>query len=268
MKVFVLDTKICVGCYGCQLACKDEHVGNDWTPYAKPQPESGHFWMKVHETTHGQVPKVKLEYTPTACMHCDNAPCIEAGNGAVYKRPDGLVIIDPEKAKGNQALVDSCPYHAIYWNEELELPQKCTGCAHLVDQGQKPHCVDLCVLEALRFGDEEDFADEIANAEVLNPEFGTKPRFYYLNRPKLFIAGDVWDKEADEIINGAVVTLKDSDEKLVAETTTDHFGDFWFRTLSAGNYHVVVTAENYQTQSRDVQLDRSLNMGDFPMARM
>ena len=46
-KVFVIDRgPYAHGCYNCQLACKDEHVGNDWTPYAKPQPEIGQFWLE------------------------------------------------------------------------------------------------------------------------------------------------------------------------------------------------------------------------------
>ena len=36
MKAFVIDVSKCNGCYCCQIACKDENVGNDWTPYAKP----------------------------------------------------------------------------------------------------------------------------------------------------------------------------------------------------------------------------------------
>jgi Fe-S-cluster-containing dehydrogenase component len=46
MKAFTIDESKCVGCYSCQISCKDEHCGNDWTPYAKPQPETGHFWVK------------------------------------------------------------------------------------------------------------------------------------------------------------------------------------------------------------------------------
>ena len=87
--------------------------------------------------------------------------CIEAAPDAVYKRDDGLVIVDPVKAKGNRGLVDACPYGAIYYNEELDVPQKCTGCAHLVDAGELPHCVDVCPHEALRFGDD---------LEVMEPE--------------------------------------------------------------------------------------------------
>ena len=63
MKAFVMDLAICNGCYCCQIACKDEHVANDWTPYAKPQPDYGQFWMKMEEKVRGTVPKVKVSYT-------------------------------------------------------------------------------------------------------------------------------------------------------------------------------------------------------------
>ena len=43
---------------------------------------------------------IDVAYLPIPCMHCDNAPCIKAGSdGAITKREDGIVIIDPEKAK-------------------------------------------------------------------------------------------------------------------------------------------------------------------------
>jgi Fe-S-cluster-containing dehydrogenase component len=31
MKAFNINVKRCTGCYSCQIGCKDEHVGNDWT---------------------------------------------------------------------------------------------------------------------------------------------------------------------------------------------------------------------------------------------
>lgn len=155
MKVFVIDVGRCNSCYTCQIVCKDEHVGNDWSPIAKPQPNTGHFWMKMQEKTAGSVPKVQVHYTPTPCMHCDGAPCLKAGKGAVYKRGDGLVIIDPEKAAGKKELLESCPYGAIYWNEQLSLPQKCTACAHLVDEGLPPRYVEACPHDSIKFGEEE-----------------------------------------------------------------------------------------------------------------
>ena len=154
MKAFVIDVGICNGCYSCQIACKDEHVGNDWSPIAKPQPDTGQFWMKLNEYICGTVPKVKMHYVPLMCQHCDDAPCIPACpvEGALYKREDGLVIIDSVKCTGCQACVDACPYDVIYFNESLNIAQKCTGCAHLLDGGEWkiPRCADSCPTEAIQ----------------------------------------------------------------------------------------------------------------------
>ncbi|MFA6807930.1 MAG: 4Fe-4S dicluster domain-containing protein [Eubacteriales bacterium] len=269
MKVFIVDVSKCNGCYGCQLACKDEHVNNDWMPYAKPQPDIGQFWMNVKQKTHGSVPKVKVEYTPTPCMHCDNPKCAEvAKNGAVYKREDGLVIIDPIKAKGQKQIVEACPYGAIYWNEELQIPQKCTGCAHLVDEGKVPRCVDMCPTGALLFGDEEEFKDLIAKAEVIKPELGLKPRVYYLNLPKNFIAGAVYDPKEDECLENTVVTLTDSETSQILVTETDEFGDFWFKKLGVGTYSLKVEKKGYKAFTKNnIVLKESLNVGDIALTK-
>ena len=111
MKTMLIDINQCNGCHNCQIACKDEHVGNDWTPYAKPQPDIGHFWQKVTDHTQGTVPKVRVRYMHHICQHCDDAPCIKAcKTQAIYKREDGIVIIDPEKCTGGRQCLDACPY--------------------------------------------------------------------------------------------------------------------------------------------------------------
>ena len=262
-KVFVFDSTKCNGCYGCQLACKDEHVDNEWLPYAKPQPDTGHFWCKVDQTDHGQAPKVRVEYKPLFCNHCDDCKVMAAAPECAWRTGDGMVIIDPEKAAGRRDLVDACPYGAVYWNEALQLPQKCTGCQHLLDEGELPHCVDVCATGALRFGDAEEFADEIAAAETMAAaEAG--PHVYYVNLPHLFIGGEVWDPAADEIIEGAKIALSGAAE---AQTASDRFGDFWFRRLDPGDYHVAIEAEGFIGCEVDVHLDKSLTIGDFPLER-
>ena len=178
-KVLIINYDICNGCYNCQMACKDEHVANDWSPIAKPQPDTGQFWNKVYDNVRGQVPKVKVTYEHSICQHCDDAPCIPACNAhAIYKRDDGIVIIDPDKCRGNQMCLAACPYeNVIYFNDALNIAQKCTFCAHLLDDGwTEPRCADACPTGAFTFGDEDDPEIKALIAKAETAQAGTGPR--------------------------------------------------------------------------------------------
>ena len=278
-KVFLVDITKCNGCYCCQLSCKDEHVDNDWSPYAKPQPNTGHFWWKITETVQGTVPKVRVHYMHEMCQHCDNAKCMEAAkNGEIYRRDDGLVIIDPEKSKGCKNLVDACPYGAIYWNEEYQIPQKCTGCAHLLDgkddvtgKWTEPRCVQSCPTDALLFGEYEDFKEKIEKEgfEQLHPEYGAGARVYYkglLN--KFFVAGEVFDPVEDEELEGATVTLLDGNGKEKATLKTDVFGDFWFERQEPGTYSIRIEMDGYAPRTIEgIDATKDVNVGPIEMAK-
>jgi tetrathionate reductase subunit B len=269
MKSFVIDVAICNGCYCCQIACKDEHVGNDWAPYARPQPDTGQFWLKMNEFVRGTVPKVKMYYLPHLCMHCDDAPCMPSCpiEGAIYKRDDGLVIIDPLKCTGCKNCVDACPYGVIYFSDGLNIAQKCTGCAHLIDGGWKePRCVDACPTGAIKFGEESELKDLIEKAEILHPEYQARPRVYYMNIPKKFVAGTVYDPVEKEVIIGATCTLSSKGKKRTA--TTDGFGDFWFEGLEVGKYSLKIEAKGFATRTIDaISTERDVNLGDMPLSR-
>ncbi len=270
MKVFTVDLSICNGCYCCQIACKDEHVGNDWTPYAKPQPDTGQFWIGLTEKVRGHVPHVKVTYTPFMCNHCDDAPCIaDCKADAIYKRDDGIVIIDPVKCIGCKICADTCPHNSIYFNEQLNIAQKCTGCTHLLDNDDEwtvPRCVDQCPTEALRFGEEEEFADFIKDAELLNPEAGTKSRVYYKGLPKKFIAGTLYDPSAQEVIIGATCTLKDNDSGETFTETTNNFGDFWLDGLGDNRtYTLTLKKDGISKVIENISTDIDRGLGDIPM---
>jgi tetrathionate reductase subunit B len=264
MKAFVIDISICNGCYNCQIACKDEHCSNDWMPIAAPQPEIGQFWMKVNEYIRGSVPKVKMHYIPVPCQHCDDAPCMKAYPEVIYKREDGMVVIDPEKAKGIKGIEASCPWGTIYYSEEQELAQKCTGCAHLLDRGWKePRCADACPTGAIKFAEEEDLKEDLKGAVLLKPELGGAPRVYYKNIPETFIGGTVYDPSLNEIVEGATVTLSGDAS---AATTTNGWGDFYFEGLKEGTYKVEIKANGKTKVFEAVSTkENSVNLGDIAL---
>jgi tetrathionate reductase subunit B len=268
-KVFVFDAARCNGCYCCQIACKDEHCGNDWSPYAKPQPDTGQFWLQLHEYVRGTVPKVKMHYVPTLCNHCDKAGCMAACKveGAIYKRDDGLVVIDPEKCTGCKSCVDACPSNAIFLNESLNIAQKCTGCAHLLDSGEwtEPRCVDACPTLALKFMEEAEAKTYIADAELLHPA-EQKPRVYYLNIPKKFIAGTLYDPVKKEVVIGATCTL--TGDGVTVTVNTDGFGDFWFEGLDVGGYALEISAPGFATKSfAAISTEADVNLGDIALVQ-
>jgi Fe-S-cluster-containing dehydrogenase component len=260
MKVIFNDITRCTGCHMCQISCKDEHCGNDWTPYAKPQPDTGHFWGKLNEYERGQTPKVKVARVFIPCQHCTDAPCIASCSyEAITRRDDGLVVIDPELCTGCRLCLydNACPYGCIYFNDSFNIAQKCTGCAHLIDRGWKyPRCVDICNVDALKFGEESSL--DISGAEKLHPEYGTNPNMYYKGLPKRFIAGTVYDPDEKDIIEGATCTLSGDG---TGSVTTDSWGDFWFEGLDVGTYSLKVefngkskTIDNISTE-KDVRIE-------------
>jgi len=271
----IIDIEKCEDCNNCFLACKDEHVDNDWPGYAVSQPLHGQRWMNIMRRERGQCPVVDVAYLPIPCMHCDNAPCIKAArDGAVFKRDDGIVIIDPTKARGQKDIVKSCPYQAIWWNEEHHTPQKCTFCAHLMDNGWKaPRCVQACPTNAMQVVPAEDAEMqniiEKENLEVWQPQYKTTPRVFYKNLYRYcrcFIGGSVAVDTGgvSDCVKGArVVLIKDSQK--IDETVTDGFGDFKFDNLeeNSGHYQLKIDYEDYDRKTLEVELMTSVNVGDI-----
>jgi len=248
----IVDVARCTNCNNCTLATKDELVGNDFPGYSAPHAPRGPGVMRLRRHVRGATPMVDVAYVPVMCNHCDAAPCIKAaGDDSIRKREDGIVIIDPVKAKGRRDLVSACPYGAIVWNEQQQLPQNWFFDAHLLDAGASaPRCVGVCpteVFQAVKTTD-ADMAEYAAREDlrVLEPERGTQPRVWYKNLDRAdqcFIGGTV-SRAPDgvsECVPGATVELYHSNNHLMS-STTDAFGDFCFDGLppASGDYQVCV----------------------------
>jgi len=271
----IIDVAECTNCQLCTLATMDEYVGNEWPGYAKPMPRHGHKWINILQKERGQVPMIDIAYAPTLCNHCDDAPCMKNAGDAISKRDDGIVLIDPEKAKGRKDLVEACPYGHIWWNDEQQVPQHWNFDAHLIDQGwQQTRGHQSCPTGAMRAIKVED-ADMQRMAieqslEVMRPELGSKPRVYYRNLwrySKCFIGGSV-SAEARGVVDcveGAQVRLIHND-RVIAETATDNYGDFKFDRLDegSGSYAIEIVVDQ-RKKIVGAKLGASVSLGEIRM---
>ena len=246
----VVDVSLCINCRNCVLATKDEYAGNAFAGYSAPHPPEGLETIRIERHIRGEGSLVDVTYVPKTCNHCDNAPCVKAAsNGEIYKRPDGIVVIDPVKARGRRDLVATCPYGMIEWNEQEQVPTNWNFDAHLLDAGWKePRGTQACPTKAIRAMKLEDATlEEMVEKEhlsVLHPEFGTKPRVFYKNLDDALsdlVAGNVCeDLGGGQLRNlaGAEIILRDSSEQTERATRTDHFGDFRFSGLIAASSRI------------------------------
>jgi len=172
----VIDTRQCVGCMDCVVACKTENDVPD-----------GHCRDWINQRLEGRMPNLRLTITSERCNHCDDPPCVSCcPTGASHVHDVGkVVLVEHEKCIGCKACLASCPYGARFIHPR-GYADKCTFCIHRVEQGELPACVAVCPTHAMHFGDLDDPNSEVSRLIasrrhfVLKPDAGTRPRIFYL----------------------------------------------------------------------------------------
>jgi molybdopterin-containing oxidoreductase family iron-sulfur binding subunit len=200
----VIDTRRCVGCHTCAVACKGENNLPDTNWWNRTLTVGG----QNMDSPSGTYPYLDLKYITLACQHCENPACTKAcPTGATYKRAeDGVVLQDYDKCVGCRMCMAACPYTGVRvfnWEEptyqvdfaiggegvqthQKHTVEKCILCAHRLAVGQEPACIEVCPARARHFGDLNDPTSEVAqllrerHSFTLLPEKETKPSIYFL----------------------------------------------------------------------------------------
>jgi tetrathionate reductase subunit B len=174
----VVDLARCIGCQACTVSCIHEN--------AVPE-DSFRTIVSTYEVMQGDTARMAM--LPRLCNHCEDPPCIPVCPvAATFQRPDGIVVIDADACVGCAYCVQACPYDARFINEDTGKADKCTFCAHRVDAGLLPACVESCVGGARVFGDLHDphstvsrmLVEAAGGTRVLRPEMNTHPQVFYL----------------------------------------------------------------------------------------
>jgi Fe-S-cluster-containing dehydrogenase component len=172
----VIDTRKCVGCMDCVVACQTE---ND-VPLGFCR-----SWINTDEQ--GTFPRLSMEIHSQRCNHCDETPCVSCcPTGASHvAQPGSVVLVTASECIACKACIGACPYGARYLHPDNYV-DKCTFCHHRTKDGKDPACVEVCPTHSMVFGDLDDpksAVNELLRTRkhhTLLPEAGTKPRIFYL----------------------------------------------------------------------------------------
>jgi len=251
---FVIDNRKCIGCHACTTACKSEHevpVGVNRT------------WVKQVEQ--GEFPDTKRLFSVMRCNHCTDAPCVTiCPTEALFIRKDGIVDFDKDRCIGCKSCMQACPYDALYIDPDTHTAAKCNYCAHRIDLGLEPACVNVCPEHAIISGDMENAESEIAlllaeqETKVRKPEAGTQPNLFYIDAEDVSLIAtatepssqNMWGSQAHGVGHFAkeAEKLSFSNTDLVAELVKMNGG---FET-SSGKVNSPKTVEVLMDKSKQV----------------
>ena len=228
---FIIDNRKCIGCHACTTACKSEHqvpVGVNRT------------WVKQVEK--GEFPNTRRLFSVMRCNHCTEAPCVEiCPVEALFKRDDGIVDFDNDRCIGCKSCMQACPYDALYIDPETNTAAKCNYCAHRIDIGLEPACVNVCPEHAIISGDMDNPGSEISTllarqqVKVRKAEKGTVPNLFYI----------------------------DADEASLNPSYTERSDNYFWSSQGLGVGHFAKEAEKMAYSNASI-VDELLNQSDVP----
>lgn len=183
-KTLVIDLDRCIGCKGCEVACKQEN-----------NVDLGVYFNKVLTVgPNGKYPDLEMYFLPTVCQQCEDPECVKVcPTGASFKREDGIVLINKEVCIGCKYCMMACPYGVRSFNPEKGVVEKCTLCVQLQAIGEKPACVKNCPGKARFFGDLNDPDSDVSRvlrnagegAVHVLPDVGNHPTARYILHKKI-----------------------------------------------------------------------------------
>ncbi len=163
----LIDESICMGCRGCQIACKqwNDLPGEETIQrgtYENPPDLSPVTWTKVRYIEIGKGDSLQWLFLTQGCFHCGNAACVEVcPTGALKRHPTlGIVTVERELCNGCGYCTQFCPFGIPRLDGDVLSAEtkayKCNFCQDRITDGLPPACVKTCPSGAFHLGDRDE----------------------------------------------------------------------------------------------------------------
>ncbi len=177
-KGVLVDLTRCIGCRGCQVACKawnDRSVkktmlGNNFT---NPKELNSDCFTNIRYVERGTEDKPVWSFIKNQCMHCKDPACASACPvGALTKTADGAVRYHFNRCIGCRYCMIACPFSIPKYEWEKTSPwiRKCTFCGDRLADGLVPACVKVCPTGTMHFGSLDEIAAEAEKRLKASPQ--------------------------------------------------------------------------------------------------
>lgn len=162
-KALLISPELCIGCRGCQTACKEwnqlpatktKNLGT----FENPPDLTPNLYNRIRFV---EVPSetnmVRWLFVSQRCMHCDDAGCMRIcpAPGALFKTKEGAVAFNKEKCIGCKLCVAGCPFDVPRYDEKDRI-SKCHLCSDRISEGLSPACAKTCPTGAIAYGDRDE----------------------------------------------------------------------------------------------------------------
>lgn len=162
-KSLLISPELCIGCRGCQTACKSwnqldgTQTKNTGTVENPPELTP----MLYNKIRYVEVPSEKDPlrwlFVSQRCMHCDDAGCMKIcpAPGALYKTKEGAVAFNKNKCIGCKLCIAACPFDIPRYDKNDKI-SKCNLCADRIGAGLEPICAKTCPTGAIKYGERDE----------------------------------------------------------------------------------------------------------------
>lgn len=176
-KSVLVDLTRCIGCRGCQVACKEwnERSARKTTfhgDYSNPVRLNSDTYTRIRFTEKDENTRPVWSFIKEQCLHCISPACVSVCPvAALTKSANGPVVYNYDRCIGCRYCMLACPFQipTFEWESARPWVQKCSFCSERIKDGMIPACIKVCPTTTMFYGEYNEVLAEAKQRIAASP---------------------------------------------------------------------------------------------------